>query len=150
MKPRLPTLALTLGLVFSQPARAQDSALVDAVRAFESSIAFDLDTTGTHVADFNGDGLPDAAAILVAPEQRALVVFNAREDGGYAIHPLYTVLPPGDVELRLVPPGRHRVLGPQALVEHAHPGIELVFPDRASALYLWRGDRYQVFGTENY
>jgi hypothetical protein len=60
------------------------------------------------------------------------------------------VLPPGDVELRLVPPGRHRVLGLQALIEHPNHGIELVFPGRASALYIWRGDRYQVFGTENY
>lgn len=150
MKPRLPTLALALGFTFSQPVRAQESALVDAARAFESAIAFDLDTTGTRVADFNGDGLPDAAAILVAPERRALVVFNAREDGSYATHPLYTVLPPGDVELRLVSPGRHRVLGPQRLIEHTSPGVELVFPGRASALYIWRGGRYQVFGTENY
>jgi hypothetical protein len=146
------TLGLVAGLAVAivLPVRAQDPALQEAVRAFDPSAAFVFESNRARVADFNGDGLADVSAILVAPERRALVVFNARRDGGYSAYPLYAVLPSGPVELRLVPPGRHRVLGPEGVIELARPALELAFPGRSSALYAWRDGRYQVFGTENY
>jgi hypothetical protein len=99
--------------------------------------------------DFDGDGKPDVAAILQGGERRALVVFHAR-GGGFVAQPLYANLPAGEVVLRLVPPGNHRVLGGPGVVELQAPGFELSFPGRSSALYAWRGGRYQSFGTENY
>jgi hypothetical protein len=143
-------LLAVLAVAIVPPVRAQDPALQEAVRAFDPSAAFVFESDRARVADFNGDGLADVSAILVAPERRALVVFNARRDGGYSAYPLFAVLPPGPVELRLVPPGRHPVLGPEGMIELAMPALELAFPGRSSALYAWRDGHYQIFGTENY
>jgi hypothetical protein len=148
---KLPYLLLILFvgvLVTAAPARAQDSAIAEALGSVDPSLAYDPNTA--RVGDFNADGLEDVAAIVAGPERRALVVFHPTPNGGYVAYPLYATLPPGDVDLRLVPAGRHRVLSPQGVVEHATPGIELIFPGRSSALYLWRNGRYQVFPTENY
>jgi len=146
------TLGLLAGLALAivPPVRAQDPALQEAVRAFDPSAAFVFESDRARVADFNGDGLADVSAILVAPERRALVVFNARRDGGYSAYPLFAVLPPGPVELRILQPGRHRVVGAEGVIELDKPAIELAFPGKSSALYAWRNGRYQVFGTENY
>lgn len=150
MSARLSVIWLVVGLlvVAAPHARAQDSALIAAARSVDASLGYDPGRT--RVADFNGDGLADVAAILVGPRRQALVVFHATPQGGYAPYPLYATLPEGEVELRLVPAGRHRVLGLEGVVEHAIPAIELAFPGRSSALYVWRDGGYQVFGTENH
>lgn len=135
-------------LAAAGPAYAQDSAINQALSSVDPSLAYD--PNAARVGDFNGDGLEDVAAIVAGPEKRALVVFHPTPNGGYVAYPLYATLPPGDVDLRLVPPGRHRVLSPQGVVEHATPALELIFPGRSSALYVWRNGRYQVFATENY
>jgi hypothetical protein len=34
------------------------------------------------------------------------------------------------------------------MIEHANPALELVFPGRSSALYVWRDGRFRVFELE--
>ena len=74
--------------------------------------------------DFNGDGREDVAAVVRAPDRSALVVFHSTGDG-YDLMPLYTRLPSGDVQLRLVPAGRRSVVGNAAggTGGHIYPGI---------------------------
>lgn len=146
------TLAIVLALLTLGPSRAsaqEDPALAEAVRAYASGISLSSDPAHVHVADFTGDGRPDVAAVLEGNGRSALVIFN-RTAGGYQAHPLYASLPAAPWRLRSVAPGRHRILGPEGTVELSAPAIELVFPGRSSAIYAWRGNRYQVFGTENY
>jgi hypothetical protein len=145
---RIRWLALALVAVLAPPLRAQDPALQAAVRSFDPAAS--LDAGRVRVADFNGDGLDDVSAVLVAPERHALVAFHALAEGGYVAYPLYAVLPQGDAVLRIIPPGRVRVLGPQGAIDLAASGLELVFPGKSSALYVWRDGRYQVYGTENH
>ena len=138
-------VAFTSWATAAAPASAQErpSAIAAAVRQFDPDLA--IPEGGIlHMADFDGDGREDVAAILTAPGRRALIVLRAVR-GGYEPHPLYASLPPGEFELRLVPPGRHRVLDPQGMIEHVNPGLELVFPRRSSALYVWRDGRFRVF-----
>jgi hypothetical protein len=89
------------------------------------------------------------AAIVEGPERSAFVIFHSQPDR-FAPHPLFTNLPPGPVELRVLQPGRHRVIGPQRSVVIEMPAVELVFPGRSSAMYVWRDGRYRVLGTENF
>ena len=127
-------------------AHAQEAALATAVQEFDAGLSLSASRV---IGDFDGDGRPDVAAILQGSGRRALVVFHGGEEG-FVAHPLYANLPEGEVELRLVPPGNRRVLGAPGVVELQAPGLELSFPGRSSALYAWRGGRYQSFGTENY
>jgi hypothetical protein len=146
------TFAFALGLLALAPGRApaqEDPALADAVRAYASGMSLATDPALVHAADFTGDGRPDVAAVLEGSGRSALVIFN-RTDRGYQTHPLYANLPEGPWDIRVVGPGRHRVLGTEGTLELTSPAIELVFPGRSSAIYAWRGNRYQVFGTENY
>jgi hypothetical protein len=131
------------------PARAQafPPGAADAAREIDPELTFPGEGGIAHVADLDGDGRDDVAAILSALDRRALIVFRATP-GGYEAHPLYISLPAGDLDLRLVPPGRHRVLDPQGMIEHATPGLELVFPGRSSAIYIWRDGRFRVFELE--
>ncbi len=149
MRTRFAALCLAAGIAagFVSPARAQESPLDRAVRDFDP--AFTLDPARTWRADFDGDGREDVAAILQGPGRRALVVFRARERG-YTAQPLYASLPDGEVELRLVDPGSRRVVGPQGVVQLDTPGLELSFPGKSSALYVWRGERFHSFATENH
>lgn len=140
-------LATALAAGSASLAQAQDPALSTAVRDFGTG--FTLDFADARVGDFDGDGRDDVAGILHGPGKRALVVFHG-SNGGYVAHPLYAPLPDGEVELRLVPPGNRRVLGPPGVVELSSPALELVFPGRSSALYAWRGGRYHTFGTESH
>ena len=151
MSPRQ-TLGLALALLALGPPRAEaqdDPALAEAVAAYAAGMALSADPARVHVADFTGDGRPDVAAVLEGNGRSALVIFN-RTARGYQAHPLYASLPSAPWELRAVGPGRHRILGPEGTVELSAPAIELVFPGRSSAIYAWRGNRSQVFGTENY
>lgn len=152
MRSRLRTSSVAAALLVaaSAPASAQvDAGLRAAVREFDPGLRVPDEPDRVHVADFDGDGLRDIATILIENGRSALVVFHAA-DGGYVAHPLFTNLPAGEVRLRVVPPGSHAVVGPQGAVRLDAPAIELVFPGRSSALYAWRGGRYQVFGTESY
>lgn len=146
------TLGLTLALLVVGASRApaqDDPALADAVAAYAAGMSLSSDPARIHVADFTGDDRPDVAAVLEGGGRSALVIFN-RTARGYQAHPLYASLPAAPWQLRIVAPGRYRILGPEGAVDLSAPAIELVFPGRSSAIYAWRGNRYQVFGTENY
>lgn len=146
----LPTFVIALLALHASPALAQDDpALAEAIRTYAAGVSLSPDPANLHVADFNGDGQPDVAVVLDSDGRSALVIFN-RTARGYQAHPLYASLPASPWQLRVVEPGRHRILGPEGALELSSPAIELVFPGRSSAIYAWRGSRYQVFGTENY
>lgn len=144
------TIAGTLALaaLVAPPAAGQEVDPSDAVASYDPAFrpaGPDLTLT----ADLDGDGRTDVAAIVTDGSRRALVVFHRRSHGWLPI-PLYAPLPAGPVEVRILPPGRHRVLGPEGAVRVEGPSIELVFPGRSSAIYVWRGDRYVAFPTERY
>lgn len=147
--PRSVGLAAFLSVCLAAPAAAQDAALAAAVGAYDPALILPADGNLVQWADFTGDGRPDVAAVLDGPGGSALVIFTAIP-GGYQPHPLYTALPRGPIELRLVLPGWHRVLGAKGAVELTDPAVELVFPGRSSAIYAWAGGRFQVHATENH
>lgn len=125
-----------------------DPGLAGAVQAYDPSASVAQDPA-PQTADFNGDGRDDVAAVLESGGKTALVIFH-RTAQGYRPYALYASLPGGPVRLRVVPPGRHRVLGASGVLETTTPALELVFPGRSSAMYVWAEGRYQVHGTENY
>lgn len=138
-------VALTAARAPAQP----DAGLADAVRAFDPAASISADPELTKSADFNGDGRQDVAAVLEGGGKSALVIFNGTTSG-FRPYALYATLPGGPVELHVIPPGRHRVLGAKGTLETTAPSLELVFPGRSSAMYVWGNGRYQVHGTENY
>jgi hypothetical protein len=137
-------VTLTAARALAQP----DAGLAEAVRAYDPAASVS-DDPSPQTADFNGDGSDDVAAVLVGGARSALVIFNRTADG-YRPYALYASLPGGPVQLRVVPPGRHRVLGAVGALETTAPSLELVFPGRSSAMYVWERGRYQVHGTESY
>lgn len=151
MRAPIRTIAVTVAAigVSPVPARPQESALQSAMRSFGPEMS--LPEQGGLVVrdDFNGDGREDVAAVVSGPERSALVVFHATSQG-YEMHPLYTRLPGGGVQLRVVPSGRRPVVGNPGSVLLEHPAIELIFPGRSSAMYAWERGRYQVYGTESF
>lgn len=142
----LAILALTSA---TAPAQEPDAALAEAIRSYDPGASLSSDPALVHAADFNGDGHQDVAAVLEGGGKSALVIFH-RTPSGYRAYALYAALPAGRLQLRVVPPGRHRTLGSQGTVEITSPALELVFPGRSSAMYAWGEGRYQVHGTENY
>ncbi|HET6361333.1 MAG TPA: hypothetical protein VFH11_04685 [Gemmatimonadota bacterium] len=126
-----------------------DVGLAEAIRAYDPAASVAADPGLTQTADFNGDGREDVAAVLEGGGKSALVIFN-RTASGYRPYALYASLPAGPVQLRVIPSGRHRVLGAAGALKTTAPSLELVFPGRSSAMYVWAGGRYQVHGTENY
>lgn len=130
------------------PAVSQELALDDALAALGSDARIDDRTDQVQRADFNGDGITDVAAVVTRARGSGLVVFTSSSRGHQPI-PLYTVLP-GPVRLQIVPPGRHRVLGPRREIDLEGPALELVFDGKSSAMYVWRQGRYEVHPTENY
>lgn len=145
------SLVIALLILAGPSARAQvpDAALRDAVRAYDSRMSLASDPALVQSADFTGDGRTDVAAVLEGGGKTAFVIFN-RTPSGFEPHALYASLPRADYRLRVLAPGRYRVVGGQGTVEVTTSAAELVFPGRSSAMYVWRGDRYQVHGTENY
>ena len=137
-------VALTATRALAQP----DAGLVEAVQSFDPAASIS-DDPAPQTADFNGDGRDDVATVLEGNGKSALVIFN-RTASGYRPYALYATLPGGPVQLRVVPPGRHRVLGAAGALKTTAPSLELVFPGRSSAMYVWGNGRYQVHGTENY
>lgn len=148
---RIIGIAIALLALTGPSALAQepDAALSEAIRSYNPEASLSSDPALRHAADFNGDGRQDIAAVLEGGGKSALVIFN-RTPSGYRAYALYASLPSGPLQLRMVSPGRHRILGPVGTVEIASPALELVFPGRSSAMYAWGGGRYQVYGTENY
>jgi hypothetical protein len=143
-------IALVLLAVSGRGLAAQpDPALTDAVQAYDPAAAVSTDPALVHTEDFNGDGRPDLAAVLVSETKSALVIFN-RTASGYRTFSLYASLPPEPLQLRVVPPGRHHVLGRQGTIDVSAPALELIFPGKSSAMYVWGANRYQVFPTESY
>lgn len=147
---------LIAGVLAAPPALAQEyvvmgdrAALESAATALEPGLRLPDNSALLQAADFTGDGELDVGAVLRDGSRSALVVFHATASG-YRAHPLYTTLPPGDVAIRIVPPGRHRVQGPEGTIELTSPALELILPGRTSALYVWTGDRYAVYPTESY
>ena len=143
------TLAFLALAGSSAAAQVADAELGDAVRSYDARLSLTNDPALIHVADFDGDGRADVAAVLEGGGKSALVIFS-RTGSGYAPHALYASLPRAEYRLRVVPPGRYRVVGGQGTVEITASALELVFPGRSSAMYVWAGSRYQVYGTENY
>lgn len=155
MKLRSPTTRHPAGLIalaavaFAGPAHAQENALQSAMRAFGPDMTIPEGENLSIRADFNGDGREDVAAVVRGPNRSALVVFHST-DGGYEMVPLYTRLPSGDVELRVVPAGRRSVVGNAGGVQLKNAAVELIFPGRSSAMYVWEAGRYQAYGTESF
>jgi hypothetical protein len=155
MKPRIPSTGQTAGVValaalaFAGPAHAQESAFQSAMRAFGPDMTLAEGENLSIRADFNGDGREDVAAVVRGPDRSALVVFHATGDD-YEMMPLYTRLPSGDVQLRVVPSGRRSVVGKAGGVQLKNAAVELIFPGRSSAMYVWENGRYQVYGTESF
>lgn len=146
------TLAIAIAAITVVAPRAMaqpDAGLAEAIHAYDPDATPSADPALTKTADFNGDGREDVATVLEGSGKSALVIFN-RTANGYRPYALYASLPQGTVQLRVVPPGRHRVLGAAGTLETAAPSLELVFPGRSSAMYVWGSGRYQVHGTENY
>lgn len=146
-------LGIALGLLAMTATRTSgqnaEAALAEAIRSYNPGMSLSSDPGLVHAADFTGDGSPDLAAVLEGTGKSALVIFNQTRSG-YQTHALYASLPAGPWKLRVVPPGRHRILGSKGSVEIGSSAVELIFPGRSSAMYVWHGDRYQVLGTENY
>jgi len=155
MNTRIPSTGHAAGVValatlaFGAPAHAQESALQSAMRAFGPDMTIPEGENLSIRADFNGDGSEDVAAVVRGPDRSALVVFHSTGDG-YEMMPLYTRLPSGDVLLRVVPSGRRSVVGKAGGVQLKNAAVELIFPGRSSAMYVWEGGRYQVYGTESF
>ena len=147
-------ISLAIVLLLALPgsgalAQVAEPALQDAVQAYDSRMSLTSDPELLKTADFNGDGRPDVAAVLEGGGRSALVIFN-RTASGYAPHALYASLPSAGFRLRVVPAGRYRTLDAGGMVEIGAAAVELVFPGRSSAMYVWAGDRNQVHPTENY
>lgn len=142
-------LALTSGSAVAQELRQELRGAIEALEAVGPTLSISEDPGRVHRADFNGDGRTDVAAVLEGDDRKALVIFNGGAKG-YTPYPLYTRLPEGTFSVKVVPPGRYAVLSREGMVTLTNPSLELAFPGRASALYAWRGDRYQVYATERY
>ncbi len=151
MRHRIRLVPILAGFVMATGSHlnAQDTQLDRAIRSFHSDFRLSSDRARTARGDFNGDGREDVAAIVEGPNRSAFVIFHA-QPGGFTPHPLFTSLPPGRVELRVLEPGRHRVVGPQRSVVTTTSAVELIFAGRSSAMYVWRDGRYHVLGTENF
>lgn len=142
-------LAVTILGAF-EVAPAQVPADAEAVvRDWDAAFRLVEDSELLRRGDFNGDGREDVVAVVTDGTRSVLVVLQSGPDGWSAV-PLFTRMPPGRYLLRVVPPGHHRILGPEGTIRTSTDSIELVFPGRASALYVRERGGYRVYGTENY
>jgi len=110
-------------------------------------------------ADFNGDGLPDQAWILIRDNPKAwgVFVFVAQRDGGYKLHEVLRVdgdNEPQDFGISLAQPGRYKTAcgkgyweckkdEPETLVLRG-PAINYFKYESASSVIYWTGQRFRT------
>ena len=103
---------------------------------------------GFVAADFNGDGVPDYAALLTFPQKKTsgewLVVFIGSKDGGFQLRLLekYNGVH-DDIYITMEPPGEVKPFQSARRVKLRAPGIARIHPDRRPTLFYWQKGRFQ-------
>ena len=103
---------------------------------------------GFVAADFNGDGVPDYAALLTFPQKNTsgewLVVFMGNKDGGFQLRLLekYNGVH-DDIYITMEPPGEVKPFHSARSVKLRAPGIARIHPDRRPTLFYWQKGRFQ-------
>jgi hypothetical protein len=103
---------------------------------------------GAVVADFNGDGLLDCAALVRFPQRQRvgewLVVFQGRADGDFKLRLLekYDSFH-DDIYLTSEPPGELKVANATRAHQLRSPGITRVHPTRRVTVFYWQKGRFQ-------
>ena len=103
---------------------------------------------GFVAADFNGDGVPDYAALLTFPQKNTsgewLVVFMGNKDGGFQLRLLekYNGVH-DDIYITMEPPGEVKPFQSARRVKLRAPGIARIHPDRRPTLFYWQKGRFQ-------
>jgi len=110
--------------------------------------AVDEASPGFVAADFNGDGVPDYAALLTFPQKNTsgewLVVFIGNKDGGFQLRLLekYNGVH-DDIYITMEPPGEVKPFHSARSVKLRAPGIARIHPDRRPTLFYWQKGRFQ-------
>jgi hypothetical protein len=110
--------------------------------------AVDEASPGFVAADFNGDGVPDYAALLTFPQKNTsgewLVVFMGNKDGGFQLRLLekYNGVH-DDIYITMEPPGEVKPFHSARSVKLRAPGIARIHPDRRPTLFYWQKGRFQ-------
>jgi hypothetical protein len=110
--------------------------------------AVDEASPGFVAADFNGDGIPDYAALLTFPQKKTsgewLVVFMGSKDGGFQLRLLekYNGVH-DDIYITMEPPGEVKPFRSVRSVKLRAPGIARIHPDRRRTLFFWQKGRFQ-------
>ena len=103
---------------------------------------------GFVVADFNGDGVADYAALLRFPRKAGfgewLVVFIGARGGGFQLRLLekYDGFR-DDVYIRIEPPGHMNASGSLRIVNLRAPAIARIHPERPPTIFYWDKGRFQ-------
>lgn len=99
-------------------------------------------------ADFNGDGIPDYAALLRFPRKGSsaewLVVFLGNREGGFHLRLLekFDGLR-DDLYIAMKAPGEVKPVNSARGVKLRMPGIARVVLDRSRKLFYWQNGRFQ-------
>jgi len=110
--------------------------------------AGDEASPGFVAADFNGDGVPDYAALLTFPQKKStgewLVVFMGSKDGGFQLRLLekYDGFH-DDIYITMEPSGEVKPFNSVRKVKLQAPGIARIHPDRRPTLFYWQKGRFQ-------
>jgi len=110
--------------------------------------AGDEASPGFVAADFNGDGVPDYAALLTFPQKKSsgewLVVFMGRKDGGFQLRLLekYDGFH-DDVYITMETSGEVKPSNSARKVKLQAPGIARIHPDRRPTVFYWQKGRFQ-------
>lgn len=108
----------------------------------------DESSPGFVAADFNGDGIPDYAALLTFPQKKSsgewLVVFMGSKDGSFQLRLLekYDRFH-DDVFITIERSGEVKPLKSARAVKLRTPGIARTHPDRRPTLFYWQKGRFQ-------
>jgi hypothetical protein len=106
---------------------------------------------GLAIADFNGDGVTDYAALLRFPQRRGmglgewLVVFMGTRDGSFNLRLLekYDGFH-DDVYITIQRPGEVKLSNTSTrIAKLTTPGITRMHPDRRQTLFYWQKSRFQ-------
>ena len=110
--------------------------------------AGDEASPGFVTADFNGDGVPDYAALLTFPQKKTsgewLVVFMGSKEGGFQLRLLekYDGFH-DDIYITMERPGEVKPFHSARRVKLRAPGIARIHPDRQPTLFYWQKGRFQ-------